>query len=106
MVNIRSLLPVLKEKKRYILYECDASNKINNIQIEQELRGFIGDLGLAKANLKFIKSNNNRGILQVNHHFVHEIKAGLALINQINNNQIRMRTIKVSGVINKLKRTM
>ncbi len=108
VVKIKPLLPVLKEKKRYVLYQIDSENKTGDVQkqIESELRGFIGDLGLARAGLRFIKNKGNKGIIQVNNKYVDEVKAGLALINEINNNPVRFRTLKVSGVINKLNELM
>ena len=108
VVKIRPLLPVLKEKKRYLLYEIDSKEKMSNANntIEKELRGFVGDLGLAKAGLKFIKQKDNKGIIKVNNKSVDEIKTGLMLIKEINNNPARVSTLKVSGVINKLKAAM
>ncbi|MFH1592310.1 MAG: Rpp14/Pop5 family protein [Candidatus Woesearchaeota archaeon] len=100
VTKIKSLLPSLKENKRYVLYEIMSKNKImGNHQkiLEEEIRGFIGDLGIARAGLKFIKSKENKGILQVNHKSVHEVKTALALIDRFN-----VRTVKVSGMINKL----
>ena len=103
MRKIKSLLPTLKENKRYILYEIDSMKKIQNQEniIKQELRGFIGDLGLAKAGLKFIKQKENRGIIQVTSQSLNDVKTGLSLISN-EQDPIRIRTIKASGVINKL----
>lgn len=105
MIKIRPLLPTLKERKRYILYEIDANTKMNNPKtvILDELRGFVGDLGLAKAGVNFVSYKNNRGVLQVRNDCVDGIKTGLALINKIGNSQVRIKTLKVSGVLNKLK---
>ena len=104
VIKIRSLLPVLKEKKRYILYQIDGLNKsVNSVHIENGIRSFIGDLGLAKAGLMFIKNKNNRYIVKVNNKSVSEIRTGLSLIKKIDNNPVRIRTLKVSGVVNKLK---
>ena len=105
MVKIKTLLPTLKENKRYFLYqvETEGNLKVSTKMIETELRNFIGDLGLAKAGLKFIEMRNNKGILQVNNTYMHEVRAGLALINKIGNNKINIRTLKVSGVLNKIK---
>mgnify|MGYP001588899615 CR=1 FL=1 len=108
MVKIKPLLPSLKERKRYILYEIDSNVKMDNLRrdIFNELRGFLGDLGLAKAGLNFVSYKNNKGILQVSHNTVDEVKTGLALIKNIGNNKLRVRTLKVSGVLNKLKVAM
>ena len=103
MVKIKTILSTLKEKKRYVLYEIESKRKMNNQQVIQEgLKNFIGDLGLAKAGLQFIKSKNNRGIFQVTNKSLNEVRTGLALI-QDSENPIRIKTLKVSGMINKLK---
>ena len=101
VVKIKPLLPVLKEKKRYLLFEINSENILSNSKIESELRRFIGDLGLAVAGLRFVKNKKNKGIIQANNKSVDKIKAGLALIKES-----RIRTLKVSGVINKLNNLM
>lgn len=105
MIKIKSLLPVLKDKKRYILYEIDSKNKMNNPNnvIKSKLREFIGDLGLARSGIKFINYKNNKGILQINNKSVDEIKTGLSLIDEINHQKVRFRSVRVSGVLNKVK---
>jgi len=98
VVIIQTLLPVLKENKRYILYEIFTKEIMqHNKLIESELRNFIGDLGLAKAGLSFIKTKNNRGILQVSHKSLDEVKTGLALIDSV-----PVRTVLVSGTLKTL----
>ena len=105
VIKIRTLLPVLKENKRYILYEIDSKSKMNNPSniIKTKLREFIGDLGLARAGLKFMDYKNNKGILQINNKSINDIKTGLSLIDEINNQKVRFRAVKVSGVLNKVK---
>ena len=71
--------------------------------IQSGLRNFIGDLGLAKAGLKFISKKSNKGILQVNNKSLNEVRTGLALINEVNDVPVSIRTLKVSGVVNKVK---
>jgi len=96
VLKIRALLPSLKENKRYVLYET-MSNNTDQKMIEIGVKDFIGDLGIARSGIKFLKSKRNRGILQVNHNSVYEVKTALALIDGAN-----VRTVRVSGVINKL----
>ncbi|MEK6934375.1 MAG: Rpp14/Pop5 family protein [Nanoarchaeota archaeon] len=98
MIRIKNLLPSLKEKKRYILYEIDG--KMNYKDVDDNLKRFIGELGYAKAGVRFVKSKEDKGIIQVNHRYVDEVKTGLALINK------PIRTKKVSGVLNKVKEGM
>jgi len=72
----------------------------------KELKTIVGELGLARSGLRFIKSKNNRGILQINHNALNETKTALSLINNINNEKVNIRTLKVSGVLNKLKQAI
>lgn len=71
-------------------------------KIEENLRNFIGDLGLAKAGFRFIKTSENKGILQTDNKSLDTIRAGLALIKEIDKTHVRIRTLKVSGILNKL----
>jgi len=105
VVKIKALLPSLKENKRYILYEVESESKLAMTKnfIEERLREFLGDLGLAKAGLRTVKTKANKGIIQVNNNSLHEIKTGLALIKEINKSKVRIQTRKVSGVLNKIK---
>jgi len=95
--KIKNLLPTLKENKRYILYEIKSEKKIGDTMglIEDSLRGFIGDVGLARAGLRFIKSKGNRGIMQVNNKSLDYVRAGLATIVDLKGDRARIRTLKV-----------
>lgn len=98
MIRIKNLLPSLKERKRYILYRTN--KKMDKEEIENSLKLFIGELGFARSGLRFIKHENDKGIIQVNHNFVDEVKTGLALIYR---SDLMIRTLKVSGTLNSLK---
>jgi len=67
------------------------------------IKKFLGELGMAKAGVMILSNQNNAGIIRVNHTFVDEVKIALALINNYQGNEIKVETIRVSGVINKLK---
>lgn len=97
MIKIKNLLPSLKERKRYILYQIN--KKMDKYEIERNLKDFIGELGLAKSGLRFIKHQGEKGIIQVNHNFVDHVKTGLALIYKPD---IMIRTVKVSGSLRRL----
>ena len=67
------------------------------------IKKFLGELGMAKAGVMILSNQNNAGIIRVNHTSVDEVKVALALINNYQGNEIKVETIRVSGVINKLK---
>lgn len=93
VIKIKAILPVLKEKKRYILYE----SKLNNNILRQGIKDFIGEYGMAKAGIMFISSRNNRGIIKTNVKWLDQVKTSLSLMKQ------RVKPIKVSGTLKKLK---
>ena len=109
--KIKTISPTLKEKKRYLVYEIiskrqfmfeDAKKAID----EANLR-FLGELGLAKAGIMHIDLyNHNKGILRVNNKFISELKMSLGLIKNINNEQVIVNTISVSGILNKAEKRL
>ncbi len=93
MIKIRPLLPSLKEKKRYILYKGEVSK--NNLN--KGIKDFIGEYGMAKAGLMFIKSKNNKGIIRTNVKWLEQVRTSLSLM------KTRVRILKISGTLKKLK---
>ena len=105
---LKPLLPSLKEKKRYIAFEVLSDNEINQEEaykaIENNSKDYLGSLGLSKAS--FLPLNiwkNNRGIIKVAHKEADNMKASLTLIKNINQKNVVIRSIGVSGVLNKAK---
>ncbi len=100
---MKILLPSLRERNRYIEYKVKGTNNIEKEFIYNMIKKFIGELGMAKAGVRLLKNNGNKGIIKVNHKHVDEVKVALALINNHNNNEIKVECTKVSGVLKKLK---
>ncbi len=93
VIKIKPILPSLKEKKRYILYE----GKLSRNAIKQGIKDFIGEYGMAKAGIMFIKSKNNKGIVKTNVKWLEQVKTALSLM------KTRVKPVKVSGTLKKLK---
>jgi RNase P/RNase MRP subunit POP5 len=93
VIKIKPILPSLKEKKRYILYE----GKLSRNAIKQGIKDFIGEYGMAKAGIMFIKSKNNKGIIKTNVKWLEQVKTALSLM------KTRVKPVKVSGTLKKLK---
>lgn len=92
------MLPTLKEKKRYIAFETrDISFKDFSGIIVSVWTKLFGLFGVADAGLQFIKFNKGKGILRVNNSFVNHARAVFCLAD------IPVSTIRVSGVLDKLK---
>ena len=87
---MKSLLPSLKQNKRYLLIEAGKKKKA-----ERALKEFLGIFGLAKANPQFIDSDKHT-IISINHTSLDEVRTALELSS--------IKCLRVSGTINKLKK--
>ena len=101
------LLHTLREKKRYVAYEVMSDKDINQQDIKEAILStyekFFGRIALLQSNMKFLYPKEKKGIIKVNHKFVDYIKGVFILINQISNQQVIVRSIGVSGILNKAK---
>ncbi len=106
----KTILPSLREKKRYLAFEIISKSKIKGFSavssaIWSNSLSFMGELGAAKAGIWLLPDKYNektqRGIIKVSNKHVNELKAALALIKEIDNNEVIVRSIIVSGMLNK-----
>lgn len=103
------LLPSLRQKKRYVVFELVSGKKHSlaevKEEIEQSLTKFFGQWGLSKASPLFLKEKfvqeKQRFIIKVNHKFVDELKAALSLSKKIKNTPIIIKSIITSGTLKK-----
>ena len=105
---MKPLLPSLREKKRYIVFEI-IGNKIDKKKAEKEIYSnvlkFLGELSVSRANVKILGDSwaNNKGIIRVNVKYLNEFKMALGLIKKLNNKKIIINVIGVSGILKKAK---
>ena len=103
---MKVLLPSLKEKKRYLAFEIISENKFSGKEIknavEKNALNFMGTLDYGKAGVMMLKNYTNKGILRVNNKFVDKLKVSLMMIKEISNKKVTFKTIRTSGMINKL----
>ncbi len=105
---MKALLPTLKENPRYILFKLISRKDIKTDDVKREVlfecRKYLGELGVSKANLKFIKYNSaeKQGILKTNSKMLEETKMSLLLIQRLKNIKAKIEINKVSGMIKKL----
>ena len=108
--RLKPVLPSLREKKRYLVFEVISKKKINEAEIVSKAiwhysLQFLGQLGAAKAGI--IVLNNKwdqqlqRGIAKVSHKYVDAVKAALTFADKINNEEVIFRSIGVSGILKK-----
>jgi len=112
---IKPLLPVLREKKRYVAFEVLSNRKSSFYEVSKALWNafsfFIGELELAKAGIMVIANTFNKdvqkGVIRVNNRYVDHVKAALVFVKAIEQQPVIVRSLIVSGVLNKaLKRVM
>ena len=100
---MKSLLPSLREKKRYVVFEVigDASLQKASAEIMRSASKLLGDLGMSKANIRFMNERFDpglkKGVLRVNRKYVDHAKAAMALVNQ----DFTIKTAGVSGTLKK-----
>jgi len=107
------LLPTLKERQRYIVYKVlskgglkDFGNLHNNIILQ--CTSLLGIFDGAKAGVMSAKYNPEKftGIIRVNNKYVDKLKVCLGLIKKINNQEVTIDCIYVSGMLNKAAEKM
>lgn len=108
-MKVKTLIPVLREKKRYLVFEVVSEEKItyDNAKkaIKKATKEFLGDYGLAKAGIIFLKDwKDNKGILRVSHKEVEKVKMSLALIKDINGKKIIIKSLGQSGIVDKARK--
>ncbi len=102
------LLPSLRLKKRYVLFEILSSEQFSLAEVkkavDEALLLFLGQWGVAKASPLLIseKYKNNHFILKVHHTAVDEVKSAVILIKSIKNVPVMIRSRRTSGTLKKL----
>ncbi len=108
-MKLKALLPSLREKKRYVGFVVESKDNLDLKQvqeaIEASMKELVGNLGIANAGLLFLKDwKNNRGIIRISTKNVDQLKASLALIKEINGKKVIVKSLGVSGVVDKLRK--
>ena len=106
-------MPTLRNKKRYVLYGVVSKNSsIDEKLVFKEIKNmslrFLGEAGFIKSGIKVLSETWNpklaRGIISTNHQFVDHIRAMLMMMHKVGEKEIIIKTIKTSGLINKLQK--
>ena len=100
---MKPLLPSLKEKKRYVVFEVIGQPgriRVADLIMASASR-LLGELGMARANIYVMNekwdSGTRKGVLRVNRKYVEHAKAALALVDE----GLVMRAVGVSGTLKK-----
>lgn len=108
--KLKPILPSLREKKRYLVFEVISKERISNFSlvsnaIQHYSLQFLGQLGVAKAGIMPLENKWNpqlqRGVLKVSHKHVDDVKSALVFADKIDNNDVIFKSIGVSGILRK-----
>jgi ribonuclease P/MRP protein subunit POP5 len=108
--KIKPLMPSLRERKRYLAFEILSESPIKDFKaVEAAIRAksleFLGELGCAEAGLIIMHDKYNqktqRGVIRVNNKNLNRLRATLALIEQIDDTNVIMKSVGASGMLNK-----
>lgn len=105
---MRPLLPTLREKHRYLVFEVLSNSKIRAFSavakaIMQSSLSFSGTLGVADSGLRVLKwdAQRQRGMLRVNARGLPHTRASLIFVKDIEKKPVAVRTVGVSGILRK-----
>ncbi len=100
---MRSKLPVLRPRRRYMAFEVDCEEPVFARDLIGEIHSaqvsLFGDMGAAQNRLKLITFDGRLGLLRCNHVHIQETRATLASIYSICGNRAACRVKGVSGTI-------
>ncbi len=104
-MKLKALLPTLREKKRYIVFEAfgkdSVSQKDAHQAISAELQKFLGEFGMAKAGVVLLKDwSKNKGVLRVANKEVDTVRSAIMLAR---GKDFAFKTLAVSGSLEKLR---
>ncbi len=107
-MKLKAILPSMREKKRYVAFEVEKPAKASLAEAKSAIMGsakdFLGELGMAKAGILFLKDwNDQKGIMRVNSKYANHAKAVLALVKEVDGKKAKIKSVAVSGVVNKIR---
>ena len=107
--KIKPVLPSLREKKRYLVFKIISKKDIKSSDVSsliwQSSLSFLGEIGTAKAGIWVLPDKWNQKkqkcMLKKNNKYVDKLKTSLTLIKSFKRQQIIIKSVGVSGMINK-----
>lgn len=107
---MKPLLPTFRERKRYLAFEIISKKPVGDFKavsysIWSFALQFLGELECSKAGIWILADTYNqekqRGLIRVSHAFVDKLRGSLALVQQVNNEEVVIRSRGVSGMLKK-----
>jgi ribonuclease P/MRP protein subunit POP5 len=109
MQKIKSLMPSLKERKRYLAVKIEAvDGALTRNPMEElttKLRNTLGVFNAAEAGIMPVDYDlkNKVAIIRVSESMLDRIRASLLFISELGTQRVILRSLRVSGMVNKVK---
>ncbi|MFW6230713.1 MAG: Rpp14/Pop5 family protein [Nanoarchaeota archaeon] len=105
----KPLLPTLRERKRYLVYEVISDSDFDAYDISESIKSSMQDLvgwkGMAEAGLIFVNKKFSKtaqkGIIRVAHDSLDTLRASFTFIKDIKGRPAIVRSVIASGMIDK-----
>ena len=100
---MRSWLPVLRDRRRYIAFELEAEYGIERKDLLGEVyssqMSLLGDIGASEDQLVLVAFDGRFGLIRCSHKRVEECRAVLATVSSVGSTRVAIRVRGVSGTI-------
>lgn len=97
------ILPVLREKKRYIAFEVISEQKVTRHELWEEISGSVrslfGDKGAGEINAGLLSFDERSGLLRCERERTTEARAALACISRVRNGKVSINVLGISGTV-------
>lgn len=109
-LSLNPIPPTLREKKRYILFELNSPELLNEKEVKHAITDVLlrlfGEVGYADLNAQLMEWNpqKKQGILRCALALEHQCKAALLFVKEVAGKSATPKTLKTSGTIAKLKK--
>jgi RNase P/RNase MRP subunit POP5 len=108
--KVKPVLPSLREKKRYVVFEIISKKGIKSFSDVSELVWksiikFLGEIETAKAGIWVLSekwnSKKQRFMIKVNNKYTDKLKAAMSLTKNYKKQKIILKSLGISGIIKK-----
>ena len=109
MRRIKGLMPSLKEKKRYMRIEVIPLDKGCVFtgrplqELVSKINGVLGFFDAAGTGILPVDFKNGEALIRVSAKYLDRVRASLLFINELASCNVILKTIKVSGSVNKAR---
>ncbi|MDA3855830.1 MAG: hypothetical protein PF569_06210 [Candidatus Woesearchaeota archaeon] len=105
--KLKPILPVLREKKRFIKIKLESKKKYDfktlSYSLNNQILYYLGAIDFGKGGVWILKDKFNfedqTAIIKVSTKFKDKTLAALTLINKIDNDEIKLEIIRISGTL-------